>query len=123
MSAVYETSKLADSPIDLEHLRTVTFHDTALEREVLGLFGERASASLVAIQKATSTQELGDAAHRLVGAARAIGARELAAVAEQIEVAEMLTIDAAGSLSGAMAAVVAFLESRLRGLPDPSGAG
>ena len=102
-----------DNPIDLEHLRSITFDDRKLESEVLALFGERASASLIAIEQTESDIERGEAAHRLVGAARAIGANALAAAAAEIERTGALTPEAEEVLSDAMAAVIAFLETRI----------
>ncbi len=113
MPASTMPSDRRQDPIDLEHLRTITFDDRRLESEVLALFGERASASLIAIEQTDSDDERGQAAHRLVGAARAIGANELASAAAEIERTGSLTPEAVDALSDAMAAVIGFLEARL----------
>ncbi len=110
-------------PVDINHLTEITFGDPLLERDVLGLFGQHASASLVAIEQAADKQARSDAAHRLVGAARAIGAGELAEAAERIEAAEALTADAVGELARAMAEVIAFLEMRMSPRTKQSEAG
>lgn len=113
MPASTMPSERRQDPIDLEHLRAITFDDRRLESEVLALFGERASASLIAIEQTDSDDERGQAAHRLVGAARAIGANELASAAAEIERTGRLTPEAVDALSDAMAAVIGFLEARL----------
>lgn len=106
-------SMMRQNPIDFEHLSSITFGDRALESEVLGLFGERASASLIAIEQSPDADTREAAAHRLVGAARAIGANQLAAAAEEIERAGELSPKAIESLSEAMAAVIEILEDRM----------
>lgn len=113
MPASIMASDHRQDPIDLAHLRAITFDDRRLESEVLALFGERASASLIAIEQTDSDEERGHAAHRLVGAARAIGANELASAAAEIERTRTLTPEAVDALSEAMAAVIGFLETRL----------
>lgn len=113
MSAAIEKANLAGGPIDLDHLRGITFSDMTLEQELLGLFSERASASLTAIEHAGSTKERSDAAHRLVGAARAIGANEVAEAAQVIEAEGILSEDSVGALSRSMAELIGFLENRL----------
>ncbi len=123
MSVRTTEGELTEGPVDLDHLKEITFDDPSLEREVLGLFGEHASAALIAIERATGQQERADAAHRLVGAARAIGAVELAEAAERIEKAKTLTADAVGELARSMAEVIAFLEARMAPSPRQSDAG
>jgi HPt (histidine-containing phosphotransfer) domain-containing protein len=111
------------NPIDFDHLRSITFGDRALESEVLGLFGERASASLIAIEQSPNADAREAAAHRLVGAARAIGANQLAAAAEEIERAGEVSPTAIDSLSDAMAAVIEILEDRMSRVIDQPEAG
>jgi HPt (histidine-containing phosphotransfer) domain-containing protein len=123
MAVTTNAADVADSPVDLAHLKAVTFDDPKLEREVLGLFSERAAAALIAIEQAGGNDERSAAAHQLVGAARAIGATELASVAQGIETAETLTADAVGELARAMAAVIAFLEARMSRPSRQSDAG
>lgn len=123
MSMPTTRAEETEGPVDLEHLKEITFDDPKLEREVLGLFGEHASAALIAIEQATGRRERADAAHRLVGAARAIGAVELAEAAHRIEQAETLTADAVGELARTMAAVIAFLEARMPPAARQSDAG
>jgi HPt (histidine-containing phosphotransfer) domain-containing protein len=104
---------LGKAPVDIDHLRTVTSGDAKIEREVLTLFSQRAAASLVAIEQAKTGRERHDAAHRLVGGARAIGAMALAEAAQAIETADTLNMEDVAALSQAMAEVIGFLENRL----------
>ena len=111
------------SPIDFDHLSSITFGDKTLESEVLSLFGERASASLIAIEQSSDAGAREAAAHQLVGAARAIGANQLAAAAEEIERAEEISPLAIDSLSNAMADVIDILEDRLTRMIDHTDSG
>lgn len=113
MSASTKPSDPAPEPVDVDHLQMVTSGDAKTEREVLTLFSQRAAAALVAIEQAETRRERHDAAHRLVGGARAIGANELAEAAKAIEMAEVLDADDIAALSQAMASVISFLEARL----------
>jgi len=114
---------IRQSPIDFDHLRSITFGDRALESEVLSLFGEQASASLIAIERSPDAGAREAAAHRLVGAARAIGANQLAAAAEEIERAEEVSPKEIDSLSDAMAEVIEILEDRMSRMIDQTDAG
>lgn len=113
MATSGDTAHSGDTPIDLDHLRMITFRDEALERELLGLFSARASVALMEIEKADSDRARADAAHRLVGAAKAIGANELAEAALAIETEPKLSRDNVDALSTATASVIAFLETKL----------
>lgn len=117
MSAVGDPSEAGGEPIDLDHLRRITFMDAALERELLSLFSARASVTLVEIERANSDDARALAAHRLVGAARAIGANQLAEAAQAIEAAPKLNAGSVEALSNAMDSVVTFLEKRLGSVP------
>lgn len=123
MSVAMSTQSVSREPIDIQHLRSVTFDDEVLEREILAMFGERASAALIAIEQSDDKDERTAAAHRLVGAARAIGAGDLAEAAHRIETAETLTDDAVAALSRATAAVISFLEYRMSAQADHPNAG
>jgi HPt (histidine-containing phosphotransfer) domain-containing protein len=70
--------------IDRAHLAAQTFGDSALAREVLGLFREQADPLLQALA-ASSGAARADIAHRLKGSALAIGAFDLAAAAASLE--------------------------------------
>jgi HPt (histidine-containing phosphotransfer) domain-containing protein len=72
-----------DGPIDLDHLREVTFGDVELEREVLDMFSTQAVRLVGAL--ATLPPEAGALAHKLKGSARAIGAFRVADAADVLE--------------------------------------
>ncbi|MBO6716363.1 MAG: Hpt domain-containing protein [Rhizobiaceae bacterium] len=71
-------------PIDMEHLTRQTLGDDSIAREVLGLFLIEMGAAREAIG-AEEEAERREVAHRLKGAARAIGAFSLAESAAHIE--------------------------------------
>lgn len=101
------------SAVDEEHLSRQTMGDPDVERQALILFRDNASAALVAIANAERMAERCDAAHKLVGAARAIGAWRLAAAAAEIEASGALTADAVAVLAATMTEVTDFIAARL----------
>ncbi|MDI3468336.1 MAG: hypothetical protein OJF62_000399 [Pseudolabrys sp.] len=72
-------------PIDRAHLRQMTFGDTSLEREVLGLFDQQA-ASMLDRMPAAEPRALPALAHALKGSARGVGAWRVAEAAAAAEV-------------------------------------
>ncbi|MCM2292834.1 Hpt domain-containing protein [Allorhizobium sp. BGMRC 0089] len=70
-------------PIDLVHLATQTMGDKTLEMEVLQMFAKQARSCLQAL--AREGENAGAVAHRLKGAANAVGAFDVAAIAAEIE--------------------------------------
>lgn len=72
--------------IDRAHLRQMTFADTVLEREVLGLFDRQAAAMLELIP-AAEPGALPALAHAVKGSARGIGAWRVAEAAAVLEMA------------------------------------
>jgi len=74
--------------IDLSFLDRVTFRDRALAREVLMLFSQQAESLLLEIADAGDERVRREAAHKLKGAARGVGAFDVARAAEDIETAE-----------------------------------
>lgn len=72
------------SPIDLQHLDRQTGGNDALARDVLRLFQEGSGGDLARL-KAASRAERREVAHLIVGSARAIGARVVAASAAAVE--------------------------------------
>lgn len=95
-------SDAAEAPVDLAHLRRFTGGDGELERQVLTLFVPDAQAYLARIEAGEGKVP----AHTLKGAAQAIGAWKLAALAER---AERGDIDAP-ALRAAIEDVGAFVE-------------
>ena len=74
--------------IDLSFLDRVTFRDRSLAREVLVLFGQQAESLLALIAEAGDERTRAEAAHKLKGAARGVGAFDVARAAEEIEAAK-----------------------------------
>lgn len=72
------------APIDLVFLARQTFGNRAVEQEVLRLFRDQAPR-LAAAARAAAGSERSRLAHRLVGAARAIGAGAVAEAARGVE--------------------------------------
>jgi HPt (histidine-containing phosphotransfer) domain-containing protein len=71
--------------IDIDHLARQTGGDHALERELLMLFAQQCVAHLRTIHASADAKAKIDAAHTLKGAARAIGAWQVAEAADLIE--------------------------------------
>jgi CheY-like chemotaxis protein len=76
----------AAPPVDRAHLAGYTAGDAALERELFDLFCGSAETYLAQLVGATNDEAWHRAAHTLKGAARGIGAFEVAARAEAAEV-------------------------------------
>jgi HPt (histidine-containing phosphotransfer) domain-containing protein len=87
--------------LDLVHLARQTFGDRDLEREVLALFEAQCRRLLPILAGAGREGERSDAAHTLKGAARAVGAWRLAALADELETA--LATEAPESLDALLA--------------------
>jgi HPt (histidine-containing phosphotransfer) domain-containing protein len=73
-----------ERPVDLVHLAHQTMGDKDLENEVLHMFARQARRSLQEISDADPALVLA-AAHRLKGAAAAVGAFKVASAAERLE--------------------------------------
>lgn len=76
---------MSRNPIDIEHLSRQSGGDHELERELLALFSQQCVRLLRTIHGSADRQARMDAAHTLKGAARAIGAWQVAEAADQIE--------------------------------------
>jgi len=72
---------------DTQFLDRVTFGDHKLARELLMLFGAQANSLLEAVATAADRTAQREVAHRLKGAARGVGAFDVARAAEEIETA------------------------------------
>jgi HPt (histidine-containing phosphotransfer) domain-containing protein len=86
-------------PIDLVHLAKQTMGDKALEVEVLQMFARQARACLQELSSG-DIKKIVAAAHRLKGAASAVGAFQVSAAAGELEAdggdpANMAAVDAA----------------------------
>jgi len=106
----------ANSAIDFSFLDRVTFRDRSLAREVLLLFGKQAESLCAEIESATEARVRREAAHKLKGAARGVGAFAVAAAAEDVETAQ----DAAefGAAFARLTARVTEARIALAGLVD-----
>jgi HPt (histidine-containing phosphotransfer) domain-containing protein len=105
-----------DGPIDLNHLARMTLGDSALEREVLGMFVRQAARIMEAL--AAAPADAPALAHTLKGAARAIGAFRVADGAADVEAALLHGVDPLETLSelgDAVAEARAAVEAILRG--------
>lgn len=76
----------AASPIDFQHLERQTMGDADLARELLVLYFGLAPGLTREIVEASDGKIMREAAHRLTGSARAIGALMVASAASQLEV-------------------------------------
>ncbi|WP_131857705.1 Hpt domain-containing protein [Bosea sp. BK604] len=94
---------MPQSAIDLVHLARQTGGDHDLERELLALFAQQCVRHLRTIHAGADTRTRMDAAHTLKGAARAIGAWQVAEAADAIE--RQLAADDAGRTEDAMDAL------------------
>lgn len=107
------------NPVDMEHLARYTGGDVALNAEVLQLFDSQANdlvARLRSILDARDAKSWKEVTHTIKGAARGIGAFELADAAAVLEPFD-LAADREKALSGLTvlddraAAVAAFIRS------------
>src|SRR4051812_22927136 len=71
--------------LDLEHLAAQALDDAELAREVLAMFLDQSADMLRIVREAADALERRNAAHRLKGSARAIGAFQVAAASEDLE--------------------------------------
>lgn len=102
---------MPQNAIDLVHLARQTGGDHALERELLALFAQQCVRHLRTIHAGSDARTRIDAAHTLKGAARAIGAWQVAEAADAIE--RQLAAADAGRTEDAMDALtLAAAEAR-----------
>lgn len=97
-----------DRPVDLVYLSGLTMGDQALETEVLQMFAVQLPEYVEMLLSSTDEKELYTAAHTLKGAARSVGAFDLAEAAETAEKA--LKVDKDSLTSEAMR-VTNFIEA------------
>jgi HPt (histidine-containing phosphotransfer) domain-containing protein len=98
--------------LDLERLRAQTGGDRALEGEVLRLFLAKSRGDLGRIRAAMNAAARREAAHALLGSARAVGALAVARCAEALQAGEG-TPQAVAALERALAAAEAAIRGRL----------
>lgn len=102
------------SPIDPVHLARQAQGDPALEHEVLELFLAQAVAVRDELKVVVDADARRRLAHSLVGSARAVGAFELAACAQELEAAphEAAPMERLGGLVDEVRGFVANLQRR-----------
>ena len=96
-----------DKPLDLVHLSSMTMGDRTLERQVLSVFAAQSNIYLASWRQAGGQEARKQAAHSLKGAARGIGAWEVAEIAEAAEQAGFDDFDA---LSAAVNRVCDYID-------------
>lgn len=99
-------------PIDLVHLSKYTLGNRDLENEIMGLFRAQADVYLGRLAEAANDEDWVSAAHSLKGSAKALGAWQLADLAEFAErgAAVSQRADALKQIRAAVAAVNAFID-------------
>lgn len=97
----------APPAVDLDHLARQTMGDEAVRRDVLVLFVEVADGVLAELAIADEAKRRA-LAHRLLGAARGIGALSVAAAAQALE-AEPASSNGLKDLEAAVSSAKAFI--------------
>jgi HPt (histidine-containing phosphotransfer) domain-containing protein len=95
-------------PVDLEHLARQTGGNVALGREVLQMFLEGVPSDLAKLKAASGTERR-EAAHLILGSARAIGAGAVAQAAAAVEAGQGDLGELEGSLAEARRFIAAYL--------------
>jgi HPt (histidine-containing phosphotransfer) domain-containing protein len=80
-----EAFHLGPAVLDIQHLLHQTFGDAELERDILALFRDQCGKLVPVILGNCQLPSRVDAAHTLKGGARAIGAVEVARIADEVE--------------------------------------
>lgn len=84
----------SQKPIDLVYLSSQTMGDRALESEILGMFAAQLPQYAKLIETSENSEEMFRAAHTLKGAARSVGAFQLAELSAEIEQSGTLDVSA-----------------------------
>jgi HPt (histidine-containing phosphotransfer) domain-containing protein len=95
-------------PVDLDHLARQAGGSTALAREVLRLFLDGIPGDFAKLKAATG-KDRAEAAHLIVGSARAIGAGRVAAAAAAIEAGDKNLSNLESALDEARRFISAYL--------------
>jgi HPt (histidine-containing phosphotransfer) domain-containing protein len=116
----------ADGPLDRCHLAVQTNGDLVLQRDLLNLFIVQAAEFIAHLRALAEVDPsaAGDLAHKMNGSARAIGAFELAAAADELEGTLAAGNGAAAlePLTEALERALNAVEAYLRDLPPHHGA-
>jgi len=92
--------------LDVQHLSDQTFGDAELERDILVLFREQCGKLVPVILGNCQLPSRVDAAHTLKGGARAVGAVEVARIADEVETALRRHGELAGGQCEALSASI-----------------
>ncbi len=92
--------------LDVQHLSDQTFGDVELERDILVLFREQCGKLVPVILGHCQLPSRLDAAHTLKGGARAVGAVEVARIADEVETALRRHGELVGGQSEALSASI-----------------
>ncbi|HWM83701.1 MAG TPA: Hpt domain-containing protein [Pseudolabrys sp.] len=106
----------SNAVLDLTHLRSMTAGDRALEVEILGLFAAQAQAFAVALAADAKGAATPMALHTIKGAARGVGAGQVAGLAAAVErtVRPQERVTAVAELAAALAKVQAAIIAHLQ---------
>jgi len=99
----------SEAPVALDHLARQTGGDASLAREVLEMFLTRVAADLERVKAAGPGEARRQAAHLIVGSARAIGAGEVARLAAAVEAEAGEATSAIAALETAIAVARRFV--------------
>ena len=99
--------------LDLDHLSRQTLGDRALEREILGLFVRMAGEQVSRLKSSATPGERREAAHAIVGSARAIGAFTAARLAAEVERGEEPVEARIAALAAEIDDIRKFIAARL----------
>jgi HPt (histidine-containing phosphotransfer) domain-containing protein len=112
----------ASDPVDHAHLSRYTLGDARLEREILGLFLAQLPLTIETLRFAATDRDWQIAAHTLKGSCRAVGAWQIATLAQDAEriaggdvVAREKTLDA---IDKAAAKVETYIQGRFPAEPE-----
>ncbi|MEJ0013327.1 MAG: Hpt domain-containing protein [Bauldia sp.] len=98
----------AHPPVDLAHLARQTGGNEALGRDVLRMFLEGSPADFARLARATGTERR-EAAHLILGSARAIGAGAVATAAAAVEAGDQNLSNLEAALAAANQFIAAYL--------------
>jgi HPt (histidine-containing phosphotransfer) domain-containing protein len=110
--------------LDRAHLAAQALDDPELAREVLAMFLDQSADMLRIVREALSPVDRRNAAHRLKGSARAVGAFRVAAASEQFECLpddadEGAQLDRIAALHASVAEVRSAIAAELAGCDSP----
>jgi HPt (histidine-containing phosphotransfer) domain-containing protein len=119
-------SASVDRPVvlDIDHLTAQALDDEELAREVLAMFLDQSADMLRIVRDAAAGLDRRNAAHRLKGSARAVGAFRVAAASEALEFLpedadEPTLLERIAALHASVAEARSAIAARLHGASGP----